>query len=213
LITKSFVSLKQYAYFKKVKKEAVTEREKRKVAAKNIKSQTQRFNIDRLEKYMKINDELTKYRIFKALKFYVVKSKNRRRHTRVERKRYLIKKNAKFIREVFDSWRGLNMDKHLEQKHKINKVCETNYRKTINESFTAWAKMTKKLKMIRKIGKEVESCQISKSRSNAFEAWRRLLKINQIASVFQYHYKRKLAFRAFKTYLGHQEVKRALYHQ
>lgn len=207
------MSLKQYAYFKKVKRDAVSEREKLKERTQDIKAQTQRYNIDRLEKYMKINEELHKYRVFKALKFHTVKSKNARRFAEAECERYLNKKNLQFIREVFSSWKIQNLKSLQEQKQKLNKFSEGNFRKNINQAFSAWAKVTKKLKITRKIGEEVKLSQIERTKLKTLEAWKRVFMINQIANVFQYHYKRKLGFRVFKVYLQHQNIKRALYHQ
>ena len=105
LMTKGFVCLKQYYNLNKEKRIEIEEKERKKDLEHRKRQQIHISNIKRLQKYLTINKQMNKYRIFKALKVYTVKKRSadkiKQKFNENQLLKFLERREKNIIKSVF----------------------------------------------------------------------------------------------------------------
>ena len=117
------------------------------------------FNIDKVKK---VNDELMKYRVFKALKVNYETSINSKDIYETLWSNQISKTNLKYLQKVFLAWKGISLKNTIEIKGKLNLLGERNYFKLADLVFTSWAHTIKRMKLMRKLDSEYGNKVISR---------------------------------------------------
>ena len=113
LMTKGFVCLKQYYNLKKEKRIEIEEKERKKDLEDRKRKQIHISNIKRLQKYLIINKQMNKYRIFKALKVYTVKKRSadkiKQKFNENQLLKFLERREKVMIKNVFMEIKALSI--------------------------------------------------------------------------------------------------------
>lgn len=207
LLTKAFVSLKQYANFKKSQKKQPPPEED----AALIQKKELEFTKQRLMKYLEVHNELQKYRIWKALQVNVQKSKIRKGFIDQRCEVFISKHNKMLATFAIQALKSHNEESTREYLVKLNKVGEQNYWRIVSQTFTEWSRITKKLKFTKSVSQSIIASRSLDNKTKMYQAWRRAFKLRLLARSFPIYWRRKMAFRAFRKYREHKQIKHLLY--
>lgn len=102
-----------------------------------------------LEKFKKVNDEMIKYRVFKAIKVNAETAANSRQIYETLWSNHLSKCNSNFVQSVFIAWRQVSSRSAAKKNNKLDCLGERNYYKLAQQVFSAWNKTIKQQKILR----------------------------------------------------------------
>jgi nitric oxide reductase large subunit len=88
-----------------------------------------------IDKYLKINQELLKYRVWKALKANVEKESIRQDYVSRRCQIFIKKRNKRKLDSIVHHWRDVAERAQNEYKVKLNHIGERNYARIIAQTF------------------------------------------------------------------------------
>ena len=99
-----------------------------------------------IEKFKKVNDDMIKYRVFKAIKVNAATSANSRQIHDTLWSNHLSKNHSKLTQSVFFAWKEISLRSAALKTNKLDWLGEKNYYKLVEQVFVAWHIATKRLK-------------------------------------------------------------------
>lgn len=155
-------------------------------------------NLKKLEKYIKINQDLMRYRVFKALQTNVHLSMNSKVAFDTLCSSHRSKTYSKKLCLVFRAWKAVVSQCQTQRDAKLTIIGEKNYSKLLSQTFATWAHAAKRRITAKKTAEELKAKVSLQNKSECFYKWIRLLKVSQIARNFRSLWFKKMAFNGFK---------------